>query len=65
MYYIKTKKLCDEKGMSVSLLEWTLGFGNGTICKWKSQSPRVDTLLKVCRYFQVPMEYFVDSEGEK
>lgn len=65
MYYIKTKKLCDERGMSISLLERTLGFGNGTVAKWKHQSPKVETLLKVCQFFKVPITYFVDYVPDK
>jgi hypothetical protein len=56
----KISKLVSEKGISISSLEKTLGFGNGTIRGWKESSPSVEKLKKVADYFGVSIEYFLE-----
>lgn len=62
MIYERIKQLCDVKGISVSSLEKELGFGNGTIYKWRSSSPSVENLQKVASYFKKPITYFLKNE---
>ena len=50
--------LCKEKGISVSGLEKTLGFGNSTISKWSSSSPTVEKLMAVSD-FGVSVDYLL------
>ena len=59
MIFGKISKLVSEKGISISSLEKTLGFGNGTIRGWKESSPSVEKLKKVADYFGVSIEYFL------
>ena len=40
----KILKLAEKNSISVSCLEKTLGFGNGTIKKWGESSPSVNKL---------------------
>ncbi len=49
----KILKLAEKNSISVSCLEKTLGFGNGTIKKWGESSPSVDKLKKVADYFEI------------
>lgn len=44
--------LCDKKGINQSDLEKELGFGKGTISKWKSNpNPSAEKLLLVANLF--------------
>ena len=56
----KILKLAEKNSISVSCLEKTLGFGNGTIKKWGESSPSVNKLKKVADYFGVSIEYFLE-----
>ena len=60
----KILKLAEKNNISISCLEKTLGFGNGTIKKWGESSPSVDKLKKVADYFGVSIEYFLEQEQE-
>jgi transcriptional regulator with XRE-family HTH domain len=60
MIFEKISKLASEKGILISSLEKTLGFGNGTIKKWGESSPSVNKLKKVADYFGVSIEYFLE-----
>ena len=60
----KILELAEKNNISVSCLEKTLGFGNGTIKKWGESSPSVDKLKKVADYFGVSIEYFLEQEKE-
>lgn len=53
----KILKLAEKNNISISCLEKTLGFGNGTIKKWGESSPSVDKLKKVADYFGVSVDY--------
>ena len=56
----KILNLAEKNSISVSCLEKTLGFGNGTIKKWGESSPSVNKLKKVADYFGVSIEYFLE-----
>ena len=58
------KELCARRKISVGQLEKILGLGNGTIYKWSSKSPNVDTLKKVADYFHVTVDRLL-REGVK
>ena len=45
--YEKIQKLCAKQGTTVKELERKVGFGNGTISKWKESVPSVLNLKKV------------------
>lgn len=57
--YNKIKALCDTKKISIAALEKEVGLSNGTISKWKSSSPTVDSLKLVADYFKKPVDYFL------
>jgi transcriptional regulator with XRE-family HTH domain len=52
----RIQRLCDENNITVGILEKNLGLSKAAIYKWHKSSPNSDTLLKVARYFGVPME---------
>ncbi|OTO24946.1 hypothetical protein A5877_000453 [Enterococcus sp. 3C7_DIV0644] len=55
----RIKKLCKKRGITVSELENRVGFGKNSIYKWKTQSPKADTLQKVADYFNVSTDYLL------
>lgn len=59
MLFDRVKELCKKRGISVSDLESNVGFGKNTIYKWKTQSPKVETLQKVADYFGVTTDYLL------
>lgn len=56
----KILKLAEKNHISISRLEKTMGFGNGTIKKWGESYPSVDKLKKVADYFGVSVDYFLE-----
>ena len=57
--YEMVKECCNNEGISVRYLEKKLEIGNGTIGKWRNQSPTIKSLSKVADYFDKPVDYFV------
>ena len=53
------KSLCDKKGISISDLEKSCGFGQGAIYKWQKVSPTLGNLQKVAGYFKVTINKLV------
>ena len=60
MLYEKIQGLCKWNWMTIVDLEVELGFGNGTISKWKKSSPKFCNIVAVAKYFKVSLDYFVD-----
>ena len=56
MIYDNVKRLCEEKGMSISQLEKEAGLGNGTIGGWKTSVPRIDTVESVAKALRVKVD---------
>ena len=55
--------LCYSKKISRRKLESDLGLSNGATSKWGKSSPSGETLLKVARYFDMPIEKLLGEEG--
>ncbi|MGL5436837.1 MAG: helix-turn-helix domain-containing protein [Lachnospiraceae bacterium] len=52
--------LINQNGISQSELEKVLGFGKGTITKWKgTTAPAADKLLKIAEHFGVTIDYLM------
>lgn len=52
--------LCDKCGINQSDLEKELGFGKGTISKWKANpNPSAEKLLLVANYFNVSTDFLL------
>lgn len=56
------KALSNAKGMSITTLEQTVGLGNGTIGKWRKQSPSCDKLKLVADYLSVSIDYLLTGK---
>lgn len=59
MLFERVKELCKKRGISISELENRIGFGKNSIYKWKTQSPKIETLQKVADYFRVSTDYLL------
>lgn len=59
MLFERIKELCKKRGISISELENRIGFGKNSIYKWKTQSPKAETLQKVADYFHVSTDYLL------
>lgn len=58
--YERIRKLCEERGITISKLESECGFSNSTIKKWQSIStPGVDKVIAVAKYFGVSTDYIL------
>ena len=55
------KKLCSEKGVTISKLENDLDYGNGSISKSKNMS--ADRVYQIAKYFNVSMEYLLTGSS--
>lgn len=50
------KKICEEKGISITQLEKDAGLSNGSIVKWRNCIPKADSLQAVAKVLKVKME---------
>lgn len=57
----RIRELANRRNMSLPQLETTLGFGNGTISRWKKSSPSADKLKAVADYFNVSVDFLLDG----
>ena len=58
------RRLCDQRDISIWALEKAIGVGNGTIGKWDTCSPRVETIKKVADYFGVTVDELLSKPEE-
>ena len=47
------------QGLTFNKVEHDLGLGNGTIKRWKEQSPRLDKLVLVSEYLNASLDFLV------
>ena len=62
MIYRRVKALCDERNVSIRTLERETGIKNGTIGGWRDHQPTLNRLQAVAGYFQVPLDYFLNTD---
>lgn len=60
--YDNIKKLCGEKGMTISGLESAAKLSNGAISKWKNKIPQADNLFSVSKVLNTSMELLLTGE---
>ncbi|RDU23185.1 helix-turn-helix domain-containing protein [Anaerosacchariphilus polymeriproducens] len=58
----KVKNLCAENSITLAKLEKTLNFGNGTLSRWDDSSPSGEKLSKVAEYFNVSVDFLLNTE---
>lgn len=57
------RAMCTKRGISTFTLERELGFGDGTIMKWKTASPTVGKLKRVADYFGVTVDELLREDA--
>lgn len=60
----RIRELANRRNMSLPQLETTLGFGNGTISRWKKSSPSADKLKAVADYFNVSVDFLLNGSTQ-
>lgn len=58
------RALAKAKNLSLTQLEKEAGIANGVIGKWKTNSPNIDTLLKVCNVLGCNADQLIRKEAE-
>jgi len=53
------KKLCNDQGISVNILEERIGLGRNTLYSWKKKVPSGSNLIKVADYFNVSTDFLL------
>lgn len=61
--YETIKKLCKEKGVTVTKVEKDLGFAKGSLCKLNTNKPSLEKVQKLADYFGVSVNFFTGSDG--
>ncbi len=59
--YEKVKQLADSKKKSIAAVESDAGVANGTIAGWKTGRPYAETLNKVAKALEVPIETLLED----
>lgn len=61
--YKNIRWLCLDRGVSIANVERALGFGAGTIYKWKKSSPKIENLKRVADFFGVTVDELLKEKG--
>ena len=65
-FYEKFYKLCRENGTRPSPVCTAIGISKSGATRWKAGStPDGDTILKICKYFDVPVSYFYEDDAQE
>lgn len=59
MLYDRVKQLCNSEGITITELERTLKFGNGTIHNWDKSEPSIGKASTVAKHFKIDLETLV------
>ena len=59
MVYDNVKRIADERKIPIAKLERKADIANGTIGKWKTGMPRMDSLKKVADYLNVTVDELI------
>lgn len=63
--YDKIKRICKEKGISVTYVEQKAELGNGLISKWNDSVPNVANLKKVANILEVTVDELIGDEDKQ
>lgn len=55
----RIEAILKKKGLTFNRVEHDCGLGNGTIKRWREQSPRLDKLVTVSEYLDVSLDFLV------
>lgn len=59
MLFENVKRLAKKQGKSLKVVAKDLGFSENAFYKWKTQSPKAETLQQVADYFNVSVDYLL------
>lgn len=59
MLFDKVKELAKKQGKSLKQVAEDIGLSENALYKWKTQSPKAETLQKVADYFNVTTDYLL------
>jgi len=62
--YETIKKLCKDKGVTVTGVEKELGFARGSLCKVNTNKPSMEKVQKLANYFGVSVEHLMTGAEE-
>ena len=65
MLYDNVKALCDERKISISILERELKFPRSYICKWNENEPGIRKVQKVADYLGVSIEKLLEDDSQR
>lgn len=65
MLFNRVKILSEKRGKNIKEVAKELGFSENAFYKWKSQSPKSETLEKVADYFNVSVDYLLGRTDEE
>lgn len=57
--------LIKDKGMSINSVEKSLGFGNGAIKRFDTNSPSIDKIIKLSNFLNTSVEYILFGTDSK
>ena len=62
--YEKFEKLLEERGVTAFRVSKDTGIATSTLSEWKNGTykPKVNKLMVLSEYFQVPLEYFLKGD---
>lgn len=65
--YEKFAKLLEERGLTAYRVSKDTGIATATLTEWKNgtYTPKVDKLMILADYFEVPIEFFLREEVTK
>lgn len=61
MLYDRVKQLCINEGITITELERTLKFGNGTIHNWDRSDPSVSKAAAVAEHFGIGLDTLISE----
>lgn len=60
--YETIKKLCKDKGITVTGLEKKMGFARGSLCKINTNKPSMEKVKKLADYFSMSIEQLMNGD---
>lgn len=62
--YERFERLLEERGLTAYKVAMDTGIATATLTEWKkgTYKPKVDKLMALAKYFNVPLEYFLENK---
>lgn len=59
--------MLEERGITAYKVSKETGVATATLTEWKNGTyqPKVDKLMLIAKFFDVPIEYFLTEDGDK